>query len=251
MFFVQASLVIFFFFFFFLFLVAMEPKQRAAASASSQAKVKMSKQVARVVGFDLRTSTEIKMSLAASDPRLLQKNRALGWASVLRVKVSRAQDLAQKNTVTGKSDPYVVVSLGAREFQTAYIPKNLNPIWNEVHECVLSKGDMEGMLVFRVYDYDAILTHQFMGEVQFDMAKTKFPFKVDIFFVFFATASPSNMVSFKKKRVGRSCNPAADPTRRSQERFCSAFRFVSLRRRSDFLSAASACLQVLFLARES
>lgn len=178
--------------------------------------MKVSKAIARAVGFDLRTSTEMKMSLQASDPRLLQKNRALGWASVLRVKVARAQDLAQKNTVTGKSDPYVVISLGAREVQTKYVPKNLNPVWNEVHECVLSKGDMEGILVLRVYDYDAILTHQFMGEVQFSMATTKFPFSalccLCVELVFFANDW--------LKRAGASFNRAVDPTKKCRERSC-------------------------------
>ncbi len=156
--------------------VAME-KQRAAQNVQSSTQRKVSHMIAQAVGIDLRSTTEIKTADDAVRPEVRKESQQLGWASVLRIKVVKARDLAQKNTVTGKSDPYVSVSLGSKEFRTNYIPKCLNPVWNEVHKCVLSKGDMRSTLLVRVFDFDRVLAHQFMGEVRIDMATAVFPQK--------------------------------------------------------------------------
>ena len=89
-------------------------KQRPAHTAVSSTQRKLSYMVGKAVGIDLRSSTEKKMTDDAVKPEVRKESQVLGWASVLRVKVVKARDLAQKNFVTGKSDPYVTVTLGTK-----------------------------------------------------------------------------------------------------------------------------------------
>jgi len=54
----------------------------------------------------------------------------------LRVHVFEARDLEKKD-VTGKSDPYVILKVGAQEFKTPVIKRDLNPQWD--HYCEVNQ----------------------------------------------------------------------------------------------------------------
>ena len=120
-------------------------KQRPAALVSSEVQRKVYSAVGKLVGFDLRSSAEVKRAEEEEmmQPAARRKSQALGWASVLKISIVKARDLAVKNTIIGNSDPYVIVTLNNKEFKTQYIPNTLNPVWKETHTCVLSKGDMQ------------------------------------------------------------------------------------------------------------
>lgn len=46
----------------------------------------------------------------------------------------KAMDTVMMGLVKGKSDPYVVLTVGNQRFQTKTIKETLNPRWNEVYE---------------------------------------------------------------------------------------------------------------------
>lgn len=54
----------------------------------------------------------------------------------MRVHVFEARDLEKKD-VTGKSDPYVILKVGAQEFKTPVIKRDLNPQWD--HYCEVTR----------------------------------------------------------------------------------------------------------------
>lgn len=55
---------------------------------------------------------------------------------MLRVHVFEARDLEKKD-VTGKSDPYVILNVGAQEFKTQVIKRDLNPQWDYYCEVII------------------------------------------------------------------------------------------------------------------
>uniref|UniRef100_A0A672LFV4 Extended synaptotagmin 1 n=1 Tax=Sinocyclocheilus grahami TaxID=75366 RepID=A0A672LFV4_SINGR len=63
---------------------------------------------------------------------------------VLRIHLVEAQSLVAKDNlmggmVKGKSDPYVKIRVGGLAFKSQVIKENLNPIWNELYEVILTQ----------------------------------------------------------------------------------------------------------------
>ena len=56
--------------------------------------------------------------------------------------------------ITGKSDPFVVVSVGTKSYKSRVIYQNLNPIWNEMFEFEDFNFDMD--VIVRIYDWDLL-----------------------------------------------------------------------------------------------
>uniref|UniRef100_A0A7S4L6M3 C2 domain-containing protein n=1 Tax=Paramoeba aestuarina TaxID=180227 RepID=A0A7S4L6M3_9EUKA len=71
--------------------------------------------------------------------------------SALWVGVSRGEDLDSKDE-NGYSDPYVVLQLGKMKKKTAYVRKNLNPVFNEEFEFDILDSNMD--LKVQVWDWD-------------------------------------------------------------------------------------------------
>uniref|UniRef100_A0A672LDF8 Extended synaptotagmin 1 n=1 Tax=Sinocyclocheilus grahami TaxID=75366 RepID=A0A672LDF8_SINGR len=77
---------------------------------------------------------------------------------VLRIHLVEAQSLVAKDNlmggmVKGKSDPYVKIRVGGLAFKSQVIKENLNPIWNELYEVILTQ--LPGQEVeFDLYDKD-------------------------------------------------------------------------------------------------
>lgn len=51
------------------------------------------------------------------------------FQGVLRINIIEARDLI-KQDIGGKSDPYVICTIGTQQFRTRTIYNNLNPVWN-------------------------------------------------------------------------------------------------------------------------
>ncbi|XP_016377996.1 extended synaptotagmin-1-like isoform X1 [Sinocyclocheilus rhinocerous] len=88
---------------------------------------------------------------------------------VLRIHLVEAQSLVAKDNlmggmVKGKSDPYVKIRVGGLAFKSQVIKENLNPIWNELYEVILTQ--LPGQEVeFDLYDKD-IDQDDFLGRVK-------------------------------------------------------------------------------------
>ncbi|CAG9823457.1 unnamed protein product [Phaedon cochleariae] len=87
--------------------------------------------------------------------------KALEPAGVLRVHVFEAKDLERKD-VTGKSDPYVVLTVGAQEYKTHVVKRDLNPKWD--YWCEFAILDPLGQhMQFKLFDQDDLNEDDFMG----------------------------------------------------------------------------------------
>ncbi|KAL6069579.1 Tricalbin-2 [Balamuthia mandrillaris] len=107
-------------------------------------------------------------------------------AKRLRVRVIRGIDLVAADKC-GTSDPYCKLRrYGQKKWlKTKTIKKELNPVWNEVFEVVLTKedkGDEDSKIEVGVWDWDAITKDDSLGSVVVDFAASfdpadKFPTK--------------------------------------------------------------------------
>lgn len=54
------------------------------------------------------------------------------FQGLLRIHVAEARDLIKQDITLlgGKSDPFVIVTIGAQQFRTQTIHDNLNPVWD-------------------------------------------------------------------------------------------------------------------------
>lgn len=72
-----------------------------------------------------------------------------------------ARDLEKKDKL-GKSDPYVILSVGAQQFQTPTIKKTLNPKWDYWCEFIIL-DPLANILNFYVWDEDDLNEDDFLG----------------------------------------------------------------------------------------
>ncbi|KAL1250031.1 hypothetical protein QQF64_021036, partial [Cirrhinus molitorella] len=92
---------------------------------------------------------------------------------VLRIHLVEAQSLIAKDNLMGgmmkgKSDPYVKIRVGGLAFKSQVIKENLNPIWNELYEVILTQ--LPGQEVeFDLYDKD-IDQDDFLGRVKVSLS---------------------------------------------------------------------------------
>ncbi|XP_076840376.1 extended synaptotagmin-1 [Brachyhypopomus gauderio] len=76
-------------------------------------------------------------------PQHSSPDTSFATEGVLRIQLVGAQDLIAKDSfmggmVKGKSDPYVKVRVGGLTFKSQVIKENLNPVWNELYEVILT-----------------------------------------------------------------------------------------------------------------
>uniref|UniRef100_A0AAR2K7R2 C2 domain-containing protein n=1 Tax=Pygocentrus nattereri TaxID=42514 RepID=A0AAR2K7R2_PYGNA len=77
-------------------------------------------------------------------PQHTSPDSSFGTEGVLRIHLVEAQDLVAKDSfmggmVKGKSDPYVKIRVGGLTFKSRVIKENLNPVWNELYEVILTQ----------------------------------------------------------------------------------------------------------------
>ncbi|XP_026865861.2 extended synaptotagmin-3 [Electrophorus electricus] len=104
---------------------------------------------------------------------------------VVRVHAIEAQDLVAMDTVMmglvkGKSDPYVVLRVGNKRFQTKTIKETLSPRWNEVYEFVIHEAPGQELEV-ELYDEDKD-KDDFMGRFNLDFGEVKKEKEIDKWF---------------------------------------------------------------------
>ncbi|XP_024149227.1 extended synaptotagmin-1 [Oryzias melastigma] len=91
---------------------------------------------------------------------------------VLRIHLVEAQNLIAKDNfmggmVKGKSDPYVKIKVAGITFRSHTIKENLNPIWNELYEVILTQ--LHGQEIqFELFDKD-IDQDDFLGRFKLSL----------------------------------------------------------------------------------
>ncbi|XP_030765310.1 extended synaptotagmin-3-like [Sitophilus oryzae] len=80
---------------------------------------------------------------------------------VLRVHVFEARDLEKKD-MTGKSDPYAILNVGAQEQKTKVINRELNPQWDHYCEFIIL-DPVAQQLHFKLFDQDEFSEDDFLG----------------------------------------------------------------------------------------
>uniref|UniRef100_A0A8B9JEY7 Extended synaptotagmin-like protein 1b n=1 Tax=Astyanax mexicanus TaxID=7994 RepID=A0A8B9JEY7_ASTMX len=107
-------------------------------------------------------------------------DKAEGLPGVLRIHLLKGQNLVPKDNmmggmVKGKSDPYITINVGGNTFKSNVIKENLNPLWNEMYEVVLT--DLPGQdISLEVLDRDMDMKDDFMGRLKIkltDIVKAK------------------------------------------------------------------------------
>ncbi|KAI5070010.1 hypothetical protein GOP47_0014353 [Adiantum capillus-veneris] len=86
----------------------------------------------------------------------------------LFVRVERARGLAIKD-VTGSSDPFVEAKVGNAKVATLVVPRNLNPVWNEVFAFSQEQFQAQNLEI-TVWDQDK-LRNDFLGHLMFDIVE--------------------------------------------------------------------------------
>ncbi|CAL8366671.1 unnamed protein product [Lota lota] len=91
---------------------------------------------------------------------------------VLRIHLAEAQNLIAKDNfmggmVKGKSDPYVKIKVAGVTYRSHTIKENLNPIWNELYEVILT--ELPGQEIqFELFDKD-IDQDDFLGRFKLSL----------------------------------------------------------------------------------
>ncbi|XP_043085492.1 extended synaptotagmin-1-like [Puntigrus tetrazona] len=110
-----------------------------------------------------------KLIPVSKRPEHTSPDSSFASEGVLRIHLLEAQNLIAKDNimggiVKGKSDPYVKIRVGGLAFKSQVIKENLNPIWNELYEVILTQ--LPGQEVeFDLYDKD-IDQDDFLGRVK-------------------------------------------------------------------------------------
>ncbi|XP_045472694.1 extended synaptotagmin-2-like isoform X1 [Harmonia axyridis] len=87
--------------------------------------------------------------------------KSLEPEGVLRIHIAEAKDLERRD-VTGKSDPYAVITVGAQEYKTQVINRSLNPKWDEWCEFVILDPTAQ-QVRFKLFDQDDLNEDDFLG----------------------------------------------------------------------------------------
>uniref|UniRef100_A0A673GRQ3 Zinc finger CCCH domain-containing protein 10-like n=1 Tax=Sinocyclocheilus rhinocerous TaxID=307959 RepID=A0A673GRQ3_9TELE len=111
---------------------------------------------------------------SASRPQKTTPHSSFATEGMLRIHLVEGQNLVAKDNlmggmVKGKSDPYVKIQVGGETFKSQVIKENLNPVWNEMYEVVLTH--LPGQeLTLEVFDRDMDMKDDFMGRLKMNLS---------------------------------------------------------------------------------
>ncbi|XP_028853814.1 extended synaptotagmin-1 isoform X2 [Denticeps clupeoides] len=110
---------------------------------------------------------------SAKRPKHTTPDPSFATEGVLRIHLVGGQNLVPKDNlmggiVKGKSDPYVKISVGGKTFKSHTIKENLNPVWNELYEMVLTQVPGQDVNL-EVFDKD-MDKDDFMGRVKISLS---------------------------------------------------------------------------------
>ncbi|XP_063931939.1 extended synaptotagmin-2-like isoform X2 [Zophobas morio] len=129
---------------------------------SSVIRSKIEEMISKKIVFPNKITKRFSKSVAPAELKALEP------AGVLRVHVFEAKDLMAKD-ITGKSDPYTILYVGAQERRTNVINQSLNPKWDYWCEFVII-DPMSQHLGFKMYDKDQVNEDDFLGSGEIDIS---------------------------------------------------------------------------------
>lgn len=106
-------------------------------------------------------------------PQHTSPDASFASEGVLRIHLKEAKALIAKDSfmggmVKGKSDPYVKIRVGGMTFKSRVIKENLNPVWNELYEVILTA--LPGQEVqFDLFDKD-VDQDDFLGRFKLSLS---------------------------------------------------------------------------------
>ncbi|KAI7794157.1 putative extended synaptotagmin-1, partial [Triplophysa rosa] len=122
--------------------------------------------------IESEVSPGTKVSPTLNRPDQTSPDSGFASEGVLRIHLVEAENLIAKDNLMGgmmkgKSDPYVKIRVGGMAFKSQVIKENLNPVWNELYEVILTQ--LPGQEVeFDLYDKD-IDQDDFLGRVKMSL----------------------------------------------------------------------------------
>ncbi|XP_021862189.2 synaptotagmin-5 [Spinacia oleracea] len=125
-----------------------------------------------------------------------EKKHEVILRGVLSVTVVSAENLPVMD-LTGKSDPYVVVSMkkAGTKVKTRVLNETLNPVWNQTFDFVVEDA-LHELLIFEVYDHDTI-GKNYMG--RYIMTLTRVLLEGDLYDVFDLDGTKSGRLALNLK----------------------------------------------------
>lgn len=88
----------------------------------------------------------------------------------LKIVLEKGKDLPKRD-FTGKSDPFVVFTLGEETVKSSIRYQTLNPVWNETLILKIPEGDLKSVTV-QCFDWD-LTQNESMGKTSFSLEKLK------------------------------------------------------------------------------
>eukprot|EP01097_Dermamoeba_algensis_P002740 TRINITY_DN2081_c0_g1_i1.p1 TRINITY_DN2081_c0_g1~~TRINITY_DN2081_c0_g1_i1.p1 ORF type:complete len:340 (-),score=74.71 TRINITY_DN2081_c0_g1_i1:750-1769(-) len=84
------------------------------------------------------------------------------------ITVKGAKDLPALD-VNGKSDPFCVIKFATKEEKTKIIKKELNPVWNQSFKFLVRPSQVNELVKFHLYDWDALRNNDYIGETELNL----------------------------------------------------------------------------------
>ncbi|CAJ1051129.1 extended synaptotagmin-1 isoform X2 [Xyrichtys novacula] len=118
-------------------------------------------------------STNLESGLNKQLPQQTSPHPSFATEGLLRIHLLEGQNLVPKDNmmggmVKGKSDPYVKINIGGETFTSQVIKSNLNPVWNEMYEVILTELPGQELHV-EMFDKDMDMKDDFMGRLKISL----------------------------------------------------------------------------------
>ncbi|XP_044078065.1 extended synaptotagmin-1 [Siniperca chuatsi] len=118
-------------------------------------------------------SSNLEAGLSKQLPKQTSPHPSFATEGLLRIHLLAGQNLVPKDNlmggmVKGKSDPYVKINIGGETFTSQVIKSNLNPMWNEMYEVILTQLPGQELHV-EVFDKDMDMKDDFMGRLKISL----------------------------------------------------------------------------------
>ncbi|KAK9719096.1 Tricalbin-2, variant 2 [Basidiobolus ranarum] len=150
------------------------------------------------------TDGKIQLFLKFS-PVEIQIDESESWINkgLVMVKILKAEGLRAADS-SGTSDPYIVVTRdGEKVHKTKVIKKTLSPVYNEEFSTLIHARN-ESSLVFNVYDWNQVQTHEQLGYFQISTKNLEpLTWIQDDYSLTDGTGTVSLKIMFRPEHVGR------------------------------------------------